>query len=215
MGSALSLKEALPIALSAVALIVAVASFVANYRLAKRVAQRPGRLHGVWLLPREPGDGGGFNLILSNGPAALTIAELFLEVKYRMPRRSFFSSDRVTFTVSPSDFHLLGITGPPLPCRLEAHDQASWHLPSTNGLNDGSLVEYRWHGQTALRDKFTSRSLRLGLVDGVNWFGTSELVGEPLSTYYETLKDQYPPAAALLSRQRAGSLQPPTTSNLS
>ena len=201
-----TIKDIVLAVLSACALIVALTSYLTNYRLAKRVADRPGRLHRVSLTSREPQDGGGFDLVLGNGPAPLTIVELYLTVRFQLPRTNFFASHRVVFPVRPADFPRLGITGPALPCRVEAHDQVTWHLPSTGGLPENCNVEYQWHGRTALDDRFDSRVLTLGWVEGFHWFGSEDMYQESLSGDADRLAQRYPLVGELIDRHRAGEL---------
>ena len=193
-------------AISMGAMLVALVSAMVNYRLARQVADRPGRLHRIWFEPREPEDGRGFDVVLSNGPSALTIDDLYLTVRFQLPRRHFLRADRVFFCVRQSDFHLLGITGPALPRRIDGHDIAKWHLPSTMGMPYGCNVEFRWHGRTALGERFTSPVLRIGYFEGVHWLSNEDVSHESIGTYLDHLTDRYPLVADLISRQRSGRL---------
>ncbi|MEU8820115.1 hypothetical protein [Actinoplanes sp. NPDC048796] len=144
---------------------------MANYRLTRRTAERVGRIHEVRFRRRGGADGGGWSLIVANGPSALTISELHLQVRFQMPKESFFSSVRVHVDVHPREFARLGITGPEIPHRIDSFDQCVWHLPGTGGLPDRTNVEFRWLGRTAQGDAFASPLGRAGHFEGVHWFG--------------------------------------------
>jgi hypothetical protein len=196
----------IPIAISVTALGFSIATFVANYRLARRVAERTGRLQQVRLVARDQEDGGGFNLVVANGPAALTIAELRLKILFQLPDEGALKTRRVSVIIFPRDFSLLGITGPELPSRIDAFDQKIWHLPSTGGMADGATAEYQWEGSTSAGDRFVSRKLQVGLFGGT-FFHSTRIFDAPIRD--EDLRemiDRYTPLIELFDRHKSGQL---------
>jgi hypothetical protein len=195
------------IAVSVAALGFSIASFVANYRLARWVAERSGRLQQVRLVARDLEDGGGFNLVLANGPDDLTIAELKLRMLFQLPNDGSLKARRVSVLIFPRDFSLLGITGPELPCRIKAYDQQVWHLPSTGGMVEGALAEYCWEGRTSTGEKFASRKLRIGLFDRGSWFHSTRVFDAPITEQdLREMINRYPLLIDLFDRHKAGQL---------
>src|SRR5450432_2862756 len=126
-ASVISLTSVL---IAAAALIVAIRAQRANYRLARQMAQRVGRLANVTAAQVWAGNRDRLLFKVLNGPDEITIDNVRLRLTYGLIKSGDLRGAwSLAFYLRHTCFELLGIKGRSLPLRLAAYDQALWELP--------------------------------------------------------------------------------------
>lgn len=132
-------------AVAILALIVAHRAQRANYRLAKEIAERAGRLASI--LIRTGGTSSAdftIDLVAINGPNEVTITNVGLEVTHRPTGTTWRGGQGFRFWVAHDEFGLFGITGPEPGFRFAAHEQVVWRMPRHDyHLAQGEGIEFR------------------------------------------------------------------------
>jgi hypothetical protein len=167
-----SIQDLVTAAVSLVALLVSICASIANYRLAKRVAQASGKLGGARIQPRSARDGWTIDLIVTNSAMEVTITDIWLEVGFMVAGSQNRAREVIEFNVRPDDFKFFGVSGPELPYRLPAYDQVVWRMRKRMNSLGKNSIRYKLTVRTAAGETLKSKvsGERLGSLREANFY---------------------------------------------
>ena len=172
------------VVISAIALIVAIRAQHANYRLARTVAEKAGRLQNITVVRLDAGSRYTRGFKVLNGPDEITVTDARFLVTYSLVERNkLIGAARFMFTLRSTCFDILGIEGPSLPLRLAPYEEIVWRLPRyARDLDLMSTPEETTYDQflrlqlevTASGATAVSSKISIGLRQQVFWYNSTD-----------------------------------------